>query len=298
MTQTHAKTPAATRILPGLRDVAARYDVILSDIWGVLHDGEKHFPAAADAVTRARAAGVKVVLITNAPRPHGPIRAQLDHFHVPKTAYDNLVTSGDTAVALIATHGRDKVFHIGPPRDLTLYDEVPPLTGHRPELTCLEDADYAVCTGLFDDDAETPENYRVRLEAMLARKMPMICANPDLVVHRGATLLYCAGALAKFYEEMGGTAIYAGKPHGPIYDRALKLAGAGPAARVLAIGDALATDIEGAKRQGFDALFVTHGIHRHALHPGGDRTLDAGRLAALLEGGGPCPEMAMTELVW
>ena len=298
MTQSHANPPAAARILPGLRDIVASYDVILSDIWGVLHDGETHFAAAADALSRARAAGAKVVLITNAPRPHGPIRAQLDHFHVPRAAYDDLVTSGDTTVALIAAHGRDKCFHIGPPRDLMLYDAVPAMTGRRPELTALEHADYAVCTGLFDDDAETPENYRARFEAMLARKMPMICANPDLVVHRGATLLYCAGALAQLYEEMGGTAIYAGKPHGPIYGRALQLAGAGPDARVLAIGDALATDIKGANRQGFDALFVTHGIHRHALHPGRDMVLDPARLHGLLEGGDLWPEMAMAELLW
>ena len=293
-----AKSPASTRILPGLRDIVANYDVILCDIWGVLHDGEKHFPAAADALSRARASGIKVVLITNAPRPHGPIRAQLDHLRVPRDAYDDLVTSGDTTVALIAAHGRDKCFHIGPPRDLTLFDEVPALTGHRLELTSLDNSDYAVCTGLFDDDTETPGDYAARFAAMLARKMPMICANPDLVVHRGATLLYCAGALAKLYEEMGGTAIYAGKPHGPIYERALQLAGARQGARVLAIGDALATDILGAHRQGFDALFATHGIHRHDLHPGGVRTLDGGRLAALLAGGGLCPEMAMAELAW
>ena len=289
-------SPPPIRILAGLREIAPHYGAVLCDIWGVVHDGETRHAGATDALARVRAEGGKVVLITNAPRPHGPIRAQLDELLVPHSAYDAIVTSGDVTVDLIAQQGGRPAFHIGPPRDLALFEEVAEATGARAPLAGLQEAAYCVCTGLFDDDVETPEDYRARLGIMLARKMPMICANPDIVVHRGSTLLYCAGALAQLYETMGGVAIYAGKPHAPIYARALALAGA--QASVLAIGDAAATDLRGAQEQGLDALFVTHGIHRRELHHGGAGALDSARLEAFAQAKGLSPRYAMARLCW
>lgn len=159
---------------------------------------------------------------------------------------------------------------------MSLLDAVEETTGSRPKLVSLEDAQYALCTGLRNDVTETLEDYEPELRAMSIRGMTMICANPDIVIHRGDTLIYCAGALARRYEELGGSVIYAGKPHAPIYDRALTLADSVRGApvdkpRVLAIGDGMKTDILGATRAGLDALFVTGGIHR-SLHK---ETLDS-----------------------
>ena len=287
-----------TRILPGLRDIASAYDVILCDIWGVVHNGERHFRAAADALIRFRRGGGRVVLITNAPRPAGPIRRQLDDLQVPRAAYDEMVTSGDVTLALIGARGTQKIHHIGPARDLSLFDEVAGMTGTAATLRPLEQADYVVCTGLFDDERETPADYQGTLEAMLAQNLPMISANPDIVVHRGTTLLYCAGALAQAYAAMGGPVQQAGKPFAPIYEQALQLAGAADKNRVLAIGDALATDMAGARLAGIDGLFITQGIHRHDLHGADMGMLAPGRLERLLAAGDHAPRYAMPSLVW
>ena len=290
-------TAATTRILPGLSAIAPAYDAILSDIWGVVHDGRHHFPAAADALVRYRAGGGKVVLITNAPRPCGPIVAQLEQLGVPRPAYDAIVTSGDATIALIGARGLAPIHHIGPERDLTLFEEARARTGISPALTGLAGAEYVVCTGLFDDDHETPEDYTALLETMLARDVEMICANPDIVVHRGSTLLYCSGALAQKYAGMGGRVALAGKPYAPIYDLALNLTGC-RSGRVLAIGDAVATDMLGAQQQQLDALFVTHGIHRDKLHPEGDILLDSPALHGFLRDEAISPLYAMNQLRW
>ena len=295
-----AKTPditQKTRVLPGLASIASSYDAILSDIWGVVHDGHQHFPAAADALTRYRAAGGKVVLITNAPRPNGPIVAQLDELGVPRSAYDGIVTSGDATIALIEARGLAPLHHIGPDRDLALFEEARARTGLTPALSGLAQASYVVCTGLFDDDHETPDDYSATLETMLARNLEMICANPDIVVHRGATLLYCSGALAQKYAAMGGRVALAGKPYAPIYDMALNLTGR-RSGRVLAIGDAVATDMLGAMEQNLDALFVTHGIHRETLHPEGNVMLNGEALHSFLGDHQISPRYAMNMLRW
>jgi HAD superfamily hydrolase (TIGR01450 family) len=164
----------------------------------------------------------------------------------------------------------DQVLHIGPERDLTLFEAAIEGDGVRPKLVALGDAHYVLCTGLRSDETETLDDYQSELKAMLTRGMAMICANPDIVIHRGDTLIQCAGALARRYEDLGGSVIYAGKPYGPIYDRALALAERARGERidkrrVLAIGDGMKTDILGASQAGLDALFVTGGIHR-SLH--------------------------------
>jgi HAD superfamily hydrolase (TIGR01459 family) len=286
----------------GLGELAPGYDVVLCDIWGVVHNGRQHFARACAALARFRADGGTVVLITNAPRPQGPVRAQLDRLGVPHAAYDAIVTSGDVTLAFIEERGTRPLYHIGPQRDLALFEILRAEKGLAPPLIELARADYVVCTGLFHDDHETPEDYDAILAAMRTRGLVMICANPDLVVHVGERLIYCAGALAERYAERGGRVLQAGKPYPPIYDRALGLAQIirdrpVERARVLAIGDAMRTDIKGACDQGIDALFVTSGIHRDELHaPAG--LLDRSAYAQFLAGTDCRPRAAIAELAW
>ncbi len=258
------------RQISGLSEISDRYDAILCDIWGVVHNGVAAFAPASEALVSFRRRGGAVVLISNAPRPSPPIGRQVLRLGVSPEAFDAIVTSGDVTIGLMERQAGDRVLHIGPRRDLNLFDAAMEATGARPRLVSLEDAQYALCTGLRNDETERPEDYEPELRAMANRGMAMICANPDIVIHRGDTLIYCAGALARQYEELGGSVVYAGKPHGPIYDRALTLAEQARGApiekpRVLAIGDGVRTDIVGATRAGLDALFVTGGIHR-SLH--------------------------------
>ena len=292
---------AGAPLIAGLSEIAGRYDVVLSDIWGVVHNGRESFAAATHALARYRRQGGVVILITNAPRPAEPIRAQLAELRVPPEAFDAIVTSGDVTMALIAAHGSAPVHHIGPPRDLSLLDGAARLSGVAAPLAPLDQAEYVMCTGLLDDRVETPADYDATLDAMLARRLPMICANPDLVVQRGDELIYCAGALAERYEQKGGSAIYAGKPYPPIYAEALNAANAarGRAAedsRVLAIGDAMRTDVAGAARRGIDVLFVTGGIHREDLH--GEGVLEAAALEQFSARHGLWPTAAIRDLVW
>ena len=266
MKQDEAQT---VRQISGLSEISDRYDAILCDIWGVLHNGVASFPAASEALVSFRRRGGAVVLISNAPRPSPPIARQVLKFGVPPEAFDAVVTSGDVTIGLMQRQGGDRVLHIGPERDLSLVDAAAE-AGARPRLVPLEEAQYALCTGLRNDEAERLDDYEPELRAMAGRGMTMICANPDIVIHRGETLIYCAGALARRYEELGGSVVYAGKPYAPIYDQALMLAERARGAplekrRALAIGDGMKTDIAGAARAGLDALFVTGGIHR-SLH--------------------------------
>ncbi len=306
MTHPSAHTSPSLFLPKGLSALAENYDVVFSDIWGVVHNGDAHFGPAVEALARFRAGGGAVILITNAPRPSGPIREQLDMLGVPHTANDGLVTSGDVCLELIAARSGHSLYHIGPERDLSLYDEVARMGG-SPRLAELDRADFAVCTGLTEDDHEVPDDYRATLETMLARNMPMICANPDIVVHRGDRLIYCAGALGQLYAQMGGTVIQAGKPYAPIYERCFALAKESLTARsgkdlvksrVLTIGDAMATDVAGASLQGLDCLFITHGIHRDKTHKPGSSQLDEAHLLAFLQQYDHHPTSAMRELVW
>ncbi len=263
--------PRLVRRIDGLAEIASRYDVILCDIWGVLHDGVKAFAPASGALASFRRGGGTVILITNAPRPSAPVRRQLLKLGVSPDAFDDVATSGDVTIGMIAEQIDEPVLHIGPARDLSLFEAAAAAAGRAPHLAGLSEAAYALCTGLRDDVVETPEDYEAELEAMLGRSMTMICANPDIVIHRGDTLIYCAGALAARFEAMGGAVVYAGKPYPPIYRRAVALAEKArcrpvESARVLAVGDGMRTDIAGAAQSGLDALFVTHGIHRSALH--------------------------------
>ena len=275
--------------------IASAYDVVLCDVWGVMHNGVRATPESGDALARFRAAGGTVVLITNAPRPRAAVRDQLDHFGVRRDAHDGIVSSGDVTQEVIMARRHERIFHIGPSRDHATFDE---LGIARADA---DSADYILCSGLFDDDRETPENYRGLLTKLCARNLMMVCANPDLVVERGDKLVYCAGAIADLYGSLGGEVLYAGKPHRPIYEAALAKAAAvrgetTPLGRVLAIGDSVRTDLAGAAAFGVDCLFVTAGIHAEEL--GARDNPDASLLYAKFTDANVYPKAVMRRLVW
>ena len=255
--------------LPGLSGIAEGRDLILCDVWGVLHDGQKAHVAAGEALIRFRALPGprrrRVVLVSNAPRPGDGVGRILDRFGVPREAYDAILTSGDLTRDLIAARPGARIRHLGPERDLGVFKDL--------DLTLVpeEEADLVVCTGLFDDRAETPDDYRDELTRLAKRGLTMICANPDLVVESGNRLIPCAGLLAAAYADLGGEVVYAGKPHRPVYEAALSVAasldGGGPddKGRVIAIGDAIRTDIAGASGFGIASLLVARGIHAEEL---------------------------------
>ncbi|MBB2904215.1 HAD superfamily hydrolase (TIGR01450 family) [Rhizobium sp. RAS22] len=274
-----------------LGEITDGFDVILSDVWGVLHNGVSAFPDAAIALRSAREAGKTVVLITNSPRPAPGVIAQLRVLGVPDEAYDRIVTSGDVTRGLIA-EGPRKVFLLGPQRDMPL------LEGLDVEVVGEADADSVVCTGFFDDETETPEDYTEMLKGFIARNVPMICANPDLVVERGERIIPCAGAMAAYYEQLGGEVRIAGKPHAPIYEACLAAAkevrGAFAKDRVLAIGDGMPTDVMGAIASGLNLLYISGGIHvaEYTLNGQTDEAL----LNAYLKGQGASPGWWMPRL--
>ena len=249
---------AELQAITGLEAVSAGYDAIFCDVWGVVHDGEKKSPSAEAALLAAKRAGRKVILLTNSPRPNDGVAAQLDTLDVTREAYDGIVTSGDETRVLISAAGT-KLFHLGPARDRDLFVGLPI------ELVAEDEAEAVIATGLFNDEAETPADYADLLARLNARKLPMICANPDIVVHRGERLIWCAGALARDYAALGGEVRMAGKPYAAIYAVAADVAGVTDPRRVLCIGDGLNTDIRGAVNYGADALLVVGGIHGEEL---------------------------------
>jgi len=275
--------------------LAGNYDVVLSDVWGVIHNGVASFPEACEALSRFRAKGGSVVLITNAPRPGAVVVKLLDRLAVPHEAYDAIVSSGDVTRAVMAARPGKAVFHIGPERDLPIFD------GLGLSFVPYEAADYVVCTGLAHDEFETPEHYRELLTRIRARGLFMLCGNPDLVVERGDKLVYCAGALADLYGTLGGEVFYAGKPHRPIYDLALERIAAlrgrpAPLTRVLAIGDSVRTDLKGASDRRIDCLFVTAGIHAEEL---GDRhNPNPAALTRIFADAGLMPKAITRRLMW
>jgi HAD superfamily hydrolase (TIGR01459 family) len=272
------------------------YDVLLCDVWGVVHNGVEAFPPACDALRRFRASGGTVVLITNAPRPGAAVERILQRLKVPREAYDAIVSSGDVTRGIVESRLSQRVFHLGPERDLPIFG------GLNVRFAPVETADYVVCSGLFDDTRETPDDYRELLAAMLGRALFMVCANPDIVVERGEILVYCAGALADAYAGLGGEVLYCGKPHAPIYEAALGEAARvhggepPPLHRVLAIGDSIRTDLTGAAKFGIDCLFIVSGIHAGDLS--GPGVPDPSRLQRMFGTAGVTPKAVMRKLQW
>lgn len=240
--------------------IADRYDAVICDVWGVLHNGVRITRPANDALIAMRERGMAVVMLTNAPRPPADIVSFIRQLGADERAWDAVVSSGGVTRSIMAGHEGRPFYHMGPKRDVSVYE------GLAGTPTPLEQADYVLCTGLVDDESETAEDYRPQLDRMLARRLELICANPDIVVERGHALLPCAGAIAELYERMGGPVTWVGKPHPLVYDFALAeiekaLDRPVPRSRILGIGDALRTDVAGARGFGIDALFVLDGIH-------------------------------------
>ncbi|HXG80016.1 MAG TPA: TIGR01459 family HAD-type hydrolase [Methyloceanibacter sp.] len=285
-------------IIDRIGDLGGRYAAWLVDIWGVMHNGRRAFPEAVAAAKAFRAQGGIVVLLSNSPRPSPSVQEQLRHLGVADEAYDATVTSGDLTRHELSKHAGASVYHLGPERDRPIFHGLPLKLGKPDE------AELIVCTGLFDDEVETPDDYADALKALAVRKLQMVCANPDQLVERGDQLVYCAGALASLYERLGGDVVYAGKPYAPIYRLALETIGrlAGrdvPRSAVLAIGDGVNTDIAGAAASGIDSVFVASGVHVPA-NSGGDTggdALDARHLAELFAHAGR-PLAAMPALAW
>lgn len=268
-----------SQTIASIDEIADRYDAVLCDVWGVLHNGRTAYPAACAALQRLKRAGKHVILITNVPKPRGPIPGQLDRAGVPRDAWDAIVTSGDAIRADLATRAPGPMFKIGPDDyDRTLWE------GLGLAQAPLSNAAFVAISGLNRDD-ETPADYADVLRAAKARDLDLICANPDIVVQFGDRMIWCAGAIARDYEAIGGKVIMAGKPFAPIYDLARKeLAEIAKrdvdAKRILCIGDGVVTDIIGAERQGLDSLFIAAGIHGEALWTAGK--LDPAKVDAAL----------------
>lgn len=282
-------------VIPHFAPLASSYDLLLCDVWGVVHNGLTAFAEPCDALMRMRAKGGAVAFITNSPRPSEQVSRQLARLHVPAETYDAIVSSGDVTRAIIQQRRGQSLFHMGPERDRSIF------TGLDVRFAPLDSADYVVCSGLENDEVETPDDYRGRLETMRKRGLFMVCGNPDVVVERGPRLVYCAGAIADLYATMGGEVLYAGKPYRPIYEMALEKAQAATGRtfaldKVLAIGDSVRTDLKGAHTLGVDFLFVTSGIHAEEL--GGRERPDVEALDKTFAAAGEAPKAVMRQLVW
>jgi HAD superfamily hydrolase (TIGR01459 family) len=286
-------------VIHSIDELGSRYAAWLVDIWGVMHNGHRAHAGAVAATRSFRGQGGVVVLLSNAPRPSAAVEEQLRRLGVPDDAFDAIVTSGDLTRHELAKHGNAKVFHLGPERDRPIFEDL------AVRLVAPEDAELVVCTGLFDDETETPADYAALLGGLASRELSMICANPDHLVERGDRLVWCAGALAALYEGHGGSVVYAGKPHAPIYQLAFdtvgKLAGRPvPLREILAIGDGVMTDIAGATGLGLGSVFVASGLH--APENGDDEEvadlLDARHLEGLFAQAKVKPLAAIRTLVW
>jgi HAD superfamily hydrolase (TIGR01459 family) len=287
--------PNAPGALAGLSEIANRYDAFLCDVWGVVHNGLEAHPSAVEALIAYRKAGGRVVFITNAPRPSAPIVEMLDRLGVPRSAYDAIVSSGDTTRTMIAPYRGRVIHHFGPLEiDDGLYEGLGVVRGPA------DIAEAVVVTDMPDDD-DTPDMYEAEIELWLQRGLPLICANPDKFVEVGDKLVYCGGAMADIYAERGGEVLMAGKPYRPIYDVARGMAeqAAGRSietGKLLAIGDSVRTDAAGAAQFGIDLMFITGSIHAGEIDAFG--TPDPEAIRALVAPSGAKLAGYMPRLAW
>ena len=255
------------RIIDSLSEISSDYDAIFCDLWGCYHNGIEPYEAAVQACTDFRQQGGVVILLTNAPRPAGSVKSLLDGMGAPEESYDQIVSSGAACQAALTDGDHGSAFlYVGPERDLHILTDV----GLEPVAE--DDADAILITGLRDDMTETPEDYAEDIAFWVTRGLPMLCANPDIIVDRGEQRSWCAGAIARDYERAGGDVAWFGKPHQPIYDRChavlSDLAGREvPKDRILAIGDGILTDVPGGIKAGLDTLFVTGGLSSTEFGP-------------------------------
>jgi HAD superfamily hydrolase (TIGR01459 family) len=256
-----------TRILSNFAEISANYTLALVDLWGCVHNGLEVYPAAEAALKAFRQGGGVVILVTNSPRPQPGVKAQLDAMGLSQEAYDGIATSGDAtqAAMLMGAVGR-RLWHLGPEKDHAFFTKLPDWAADQPaiERVSFDEAEGIICTGLVDEQNETPDDYRGRFLSAKARGLKLLCANPDIVVDYGETRVFCAGALAELYTQMGGESFYFGKPHPPIYDLARRIAAQTglkvAEERTIAIGDGIRTDVQGGIAEGMDTLFITGGL--------------------------------------
>ena len=287
------RTMTGGELLTGFSAIASQTDVLICDVWGVVHNGQTAHAGACAALERFRAGGGTVIMVSNSPRPSSDVIPQMMRFGVTRASFDDIITSGDVTRGLIMARSGGKVLHLGPERDRTLFE------GLDAPLSDASDAAYCVCTGYDDDETQTAADYADVLALMAARRLVMICANPDLVVERGDRLIPCAGAMAVAFEKLGGEAIYAGKPHRPVYVEALAMAARlrgvqAPLERTRAIGDAIRTDITGAVGMGLESILLLEGIHWADV--GGEDW--PGKHRAWLEAQAVMPRYVMARLIW
>lgn len=276
-----------TKIINNLSEISNNYDLILCDIWGVIHNGVAQYETAVNALIKFKQNGGKVVLISNAPRPSVQIPAQLEALGIGADSYDAIITSGDATIISAHEIG-SKAYKIGGPKDDFMFKTI------GAEYTDAQNAEYIICTGLRDDLNETTKDYIKELETLKNLNLTMICANPDKIVQYGDRLIECGGALAEYYENIGGKVIMAGKPYPPIYDLAFAAAGKFEKSRTLCIGDGINTDVRGAFNQQLDCIFVTGGIHAAELST--NNALDAKKTADFLNHHGLDAKYAIMEL--
>ena len=286
------------QVIESLDEITASYDAVLCDVWGVVHNGLRPFDDACKALARAIRNGKPVVLLTNSPRPASHVERQIKGIGVPRECWSLIVTSGDSARdALFSGEAGTKVYHVGPEAALGFFE---PALGDEEHMTEIQrvgfdEAQGIVCTGLFDDMSETPEDYRTMLTEAARRKLPFLCANPDVIVDRGNTRVYCAGALAELFESLGGRTLMFGKPRARIYELAKRklapLLLESDGARILCIGDGITTDIRGAQNQSLDCLFVSGGLA--ARETGTVTQPDPAMLGRYLAAVGADPEYAI-----
>ncbi len=293
-----------TLIIQNLAQIAKRYDAAYVDLWGCLHNGYRPYAMAVAALAAFHDRGGKILLLTNSPRPRPSVMRQLDKIGVARGLYDDVAASGDASQASLAAGDVGyNVYHLGPARDLGFYGDLPAdiLNGREINRVPLKQAEGIVCTGLFDDETETPDDYRETFLYAKAKGLKMLCTNPDLMVDKGGKRIYCAGALGRAYGEMGGTTLYFGKPHPPIYDLArqrLTALGYVEDQQILCIGDGINTDIRGAMAEDMDTLFVTGGLAATETGTGPDEGAqpDPARLAQFINAAQLSPTYAIGHL--
>ena len=285
------------RVISGVREIAPGYDGFILDLWGVVHDGTAPFPGVLDCMERLIAAGKRLVLLSNAPRRSDDVIRRITRIGVPERLYHGVMSSGEEAWLHLKHRSEPfyaalghRCLHIGSERDLEIREGLDLAFVDTPA-----EADFILNTGPAEWD-DAIETYAPVMHAALARRLPMVCANPDLVVvHNGKPAL-CAGALAEEYQRLGGRVRSHGKPHPSVYDSCLGLLGIADKRRILAIGDSLRTDIAGAGGAGIDSLFIAGGIHAAEFSSNG--TLDRQRIKAALAENGLHPVAAAARFVW
>jgi HAD superfamily hydrolase (TIGR01459 family) len=261
-----------------MKELSKVFPVWFCDIWGVVHNGHAPFTATTDVLRLHRSHGGRVVLVTNSPRTASGVEAQLGEVGVDRASWDDVVTSGDvTRVLMVETHG-GQLYHIGPARDLSLF------AGLDIARVPLAAANAIIATGLFHEESEVAADYAPSFRGMIERGLPMICANPDKVVRKGKRILPCAGALAEVYAGLGGVVHMAGKPFAPIYDLAMRKAGADKS-QVLAIGDGPETDVKGAADYGLPVVLISGGVNdvAHGLEDDVKRLVPHAKILAVMD---------------